>query len=382
MKTVTRMKPRALGWLAAAMLVSPVAALAQGATGASSDTQATTAQTTVPYWTAQRLLSAKPMDLHPRTRADGLPVGTTAAVPAAPGQSQRGQGKPPSVEPGPAVTLYAPQALHREQFKTQSGVIPEATSSFGAFYTTGQEITPAKYPARTAGQLFFHDPVGGGNFVCSASVLRPRIIMTAGHCIAHPSTNPSQRYFYTGHLFVPALTNGKAAFGRWTASQLWVTNAWFFSDGSVPNNADEGIMIAADQNIKGATHKIGDLTGWLGWITFALANNNITMKGYPCNLDNCARMETTNAQTFASGGNNTYIYGSAMRGGASGGPWIQDYGWAPVSNPPVSLGNNYLAGVTSYGPIATEPAYLGASQFDSNFTNLLNSACGAATGNC
>src|SRR5579872_1571211 len=57
-----------------------------------------------------------------------------------------------------------------------------------------------------------------------------------------------------------------------------------------------------------------------------IENDNVTMLGYPCNLDSCLKMEETGAQAFESGGNNTTIYGSAMRGGASGGPWIQDYG--------------------------------------------------------
>ena len=107
--------------------------------------------------------------------------------------------------------------------------------------------------------------------------------------------------------------------------------------------------------------------------------------GYPCNLDGCGRMEETNAQTFESGGNNTYIYGSAMREGASGGPWIMNFGVNPVRTPPgtpnVGMGNNYLIGVTSYGPTATTPAYLGASNLGPQFSNMLATACGEAAGN-
>ncbi len=110
------------------------------------------------------------------------------------------------------------------------------------------------------------------------------------------------------------------------------------------------------------------------------------MLGYPCNLDSCVRMEATNAQTYESGGNNTYIYGSAMKGGASGGPWIQDYGVTPVGTPAPSsaLGLNRLVAVTSYQPLPTNSPleYLGASNLDNSFLTLLTDACNAGTGNC
>jgi hypothetical protein len=93
-------------------------------------------------------------------------------------------------------------------------------------------------------------------------------------------------------------------------------------------------------------------------------------------------MQINDAQTFGSGGSNTYIYGSAMRGGSSGGSWIQDFGINPVSNPAVTLGLNYLIAVTSYGPTATEPKYQGASNLDGRFLDVLNHACGSNPGNC
>lgn len=178
-------------------------------------------------------------------------------------------------------------------------------------------------------------------------------------------------------MFVPAYSNGSAPVGTWTANTVWVTNTWYQSDGSVPNAQDVGMLVMNDRSGR----KIWTYTGYLGYATNALANNNVTMLGYPCNLDNCGRLESTGAQTYASGGNNTYIFGSAMRGGASGGPWIQDFGVNPTSNPVVTLGLNYLVAVTSYGPVATSPAYLGASVLDSRFTSMLTSAC-AGAGNC
>jgi len=207
--------------------------------------------------------------------------------------------------------------------------------------------------------------------------------VTAGHCVTRPNTDPAQRYFFTNFLFVPSLNNGAAPYGQWTSSGQWVLNAWHLSNGSVPNPGDIAFLIMNDQPVSGQNRRIGDVTGWLGWRTQALSRNHVTMLGYPCNLDSCARMQVTNAGSFADGGSNTWIYGSAMRGGASGGPWIQDFGSPSAGNPPNTMGLNQLVAVTSYGPIATEPKYLGASNLDQNFTNVLNSACGPTnSGNC
>jgi V8-like Glu-specific endopeptidase len=238
------------------------------------------------------------------------------------------------------------------------------------------------YPYRTAGKLFFRDPRTNRNSVCSASVLRPRIVVTAGHCVTRPSTDPAQRYFFTNFLFVPSFNNGTAPYGSWTSGQQWVLNAWHLSNGNVPNPGDVAFLIISDQTVSGQTRRIGDVTGWLGWRTQSLSRNHVKMLGYPCNLDSCARMEQTDAGSFADGGSNTFVYGSAMRGGASGGPWIQDFGVAPAGGATGLLGNNYLVAVTSYGPIAEEPKYLGASNLDNNFISVLNSACSASPGNC
>ena len=54
----------------------------------------------------------------------------------------------------------------------------------------------------------------------------------------------------------------------------------------------------------------------------------------------------------------------------------------PANTPNVGMGNNYLIAVTSYGPIATNPAYLGASNLGPQFLNMLAAACGEAAGNC
>jgi V8-like Glu-specific endopeptidase len=361
----------------------------QQQSGTSSSPTASEAAATENYWTPERLRSAQPPQLPSPSSPgpQGMPQGAQIQGPELtrrPGQTEQGEGSPPSVDPG--ESLRRPLGFETgQQPSTQGGDATEATSSFGAFFTTSRVIPDAAtvvFPYRAAGKLFFRDPRTNRNFVCSASVLRPRIVVTAGHCVTQPSTDAAQRYFFTNFLFVPAFNTGAAPIGSWTSSQQWVLNAWHLSNGSVPNPGDVAFLVMNDQSVAGHTQRIGSVTGWLGWRTQALAQNHVTMLGYPCNLDSCARMQVTNAGSFADGGSNTFIYGSAMRGGASGGPWVQDFGVAATGSPAATLGLNYLVAVTSYGPVAEEPKYLGASILNSNFVNVLNSACAASAGNC
>ena len=334
------------------------------------------------YWTPQRLINAKPVELHPRVGVNGLPEAPQAA-PVGSAIVRAEGSRPIAGGVGLNKTLIPEVYLQTGSPNDPNiGIAPNATSSFGAHFTTYRAFPPASitaYPTRTAGKLFFSDPRTGDDYECSAATLQRRLVVTAGHCVASPSTNASQRYFYTNFLFVPGYSNGNAPIGSWSASAVWVTNAWYFSNGSVPNPQDVGMLVMRDNS--GQT--IGAVTGWLGYITNRLSNNHATMLGYPGNLDGGERLQINHSQTFANGGSNTFLYGSAMRGGSSGGPWVQDYGVNPGSNPVVALGRNYLISVTSYGPTATEPKYQGASNLDSRFITLRNNACGAAsTGNC
>jgi V8-like Glu-specific endopeptidase len=281
---------------------------------------------------------------------------------------------------GKAASLLERQVNVEDAAASQAGATPLMTSSSGYYFTTHRVTTPQRngYPYIAAGKLYFHDPRTGGDFVCTASVIRARLLSTAGHCVTHPSTSASSRYFYSKFLFVPGLDATTQPYGQWGWSYAIVANTWYFSNGSVPNAQDVALIEVAD---KGAT-KISAYTGYLGFATGGLAPNHLTALGYPCNLDSCTRMQRSDAQSF-TGSNNTAVVGSAMRGGASGGPWIQDFGVKPTSNPAISgLGANYQRANTSYGPTATEPKYLGASIWDSRWVSIKNSACAHKAGNC
>ncbi len=346
------------------------------------------------YWTNQALRQAQPMELPTPEETETqweMPKGFELEAPALNGEFREGDsdgGSPPEIDPGETLRRqldYDPDTSETALPQAGPEMGPEATSSFGAYFTT-KRVTPdsttTAFPYRTVGKLFFRDPRTGANSVCSAAVIKPRLVATAGHCVTSPSSTPANRYFYTNFLFVPAFNNGAAPYGSWTSSQQWVLNAWHQSNGTVPNAGDIAILVMRDQLVNGVPRRIGAITGWLGWQVNALSRNHLTLLGYPCNLDSCAKMQETSAAAFAAGGNNTFIYGSASRGGHSGGPWVQDFGVAPAGAAPGLLGRNLLVGITSYGPNATEPKYLGASNFGQSFIDLLTAACNATAGNC
>ncbi len=187
------------------------------------------------YWTAARIKGAQPLDPHPAVaprNLSGLPHPTVRS-----GPSYSAEGAPPSVELDAPLNDQLAPPDETPEAAPRADVKPLATSGFGAHFTTYRVFPDAAtvaYPNRTAGKLFFEDPRTLKNYVCSASVLRPRIIVTAGHCVTNASTSASGRYFYSHFLFVPAYNNNSAPYGSWTPKQEWVTNAWYQSNGSVP----------------------------------------------------------------------------------------------------------------------------------------------------
>jgi len=143
------------------------------------------------------------------------------------------------------------------------------------------------------------------------------------------------------------------------------------------------MLETVDQSISGVPTKLGLLTGYFGYATLSLAANHVHMLGYPVGFDNGNRMHQVTSGRCYAGGSNTERYGSDMRGGSSGGPWVQDFGAVSngqtVANP---AGPNLVVGVTSYLNLSTDPQYLGSSVPDQRFTSLLTFVCNHRAGNC
>ncbi len=327
------------------------------------------------YWTAERMQNAKPM---PMPAVDpGNVVEPDAALPQKDG-GEWGSAKEPELDSiSISQQLYTPRSKEFDLTDNLNrGTLNQEFSSTRLIPLSADNA----YPYRTVGKLFFTVP-GQGDFVCSASVLRPRVVVTAGHCV-HKGSGGSAG-FHTNFKFVPAFRDGAAPFGTWNWTWAIVTGTWASGGGGVPNAADYAMIEMSDKNIGGVSTKIGSVTGYLGYQTLSLMPNHTNMLGYPCNLDSCQKMHQVTAESARAVAPNNVEYGSDMRGGSSGGPWVQNFGALAVGQTGgLNPGLNRIVGVTSYGYVSTDPKAQGASIFDSRFTSILNTACAHRAGNC
>jgi V8-like Glu-specific endopeptidase len=251
--------------------------------------------------------------------------------------------------------------------------IPMAVGTQGLQFTSSQ-IYPAQadtsYPTRVTGKLFFEKVPGSGSWwVCSASMIKPGIIATAGHCVSSGTGS-----WYGSFQFVPGYRSGAAPYGVWASwSSATTTGEWFSGGGGVPNGGDYALIVL---NKNGSGYRIGDYTGWLGWQYPSLVGKHVSVLGYPNNLDSGVINHRIDAQA-TSGSNNTGLWGSDMTGGSSGGAVVLNLsaGYASSTPLPSDDGGNRLVSVVSYGPIATDPNYQGGAVFDSRFSSMLTNMC-------
>jgi V8-like Glu-specific endopeptidase len=352
---------------------------------ANADSNADTGTSTEAYWTPERFKAAKPFPI-PQV-APGAVRGLRPTAPE--GRPASGEGHEPVERLDvPSEQLYTPDP--------QSGALdrgepaePGAAGSFGARFTSTRVFpmfssanagfsADRAYPYTTVGKLFFS--IGGSPFVCSGAVIQRRVVATAGHCV-HSGTAAG---FHSNFVFVPAFRDGVAPLGRWNWRYVATTATWANGGGGVPNAADYAMIEFGDQvlNPRGPVLKLGNVTGWLGWQTINLLANHTSKLGYPCNLDNCQKMQNVMSSNFRATAPNNVEYGSDARGGSSGGPWVQNFATlASGGGTGSNTGLNQLVGVTSYIYNSVDPKVQGASVPDNRFISLLNLLC-SRPGNC
>jgi V8-like Glu-specific endopeptidase len=346
----------------------------------------------LPYWTPERFKNAKPMPL-PRINISPeqwdtaeTPVLDNAAV-------EEFEARPPTVKVRPDENnglferLYYPdpvrQSVATPPEDATPPIEPQDVGTAGAYFTSSRLVplsADRSFPYKAVGKLFFTQP--SGEFVCSGAVIKPRIILTAGHCVHSGNGSPSG--FYTNFRFAPAFRDGVAPFGTWIHSFVIVTGTWATGGGIVPNAADYAVIEVQDQLVGGVLKRIGDVTGAFGVQTLSLRPNHAHLLGYPGNLDNGMKMHQVTAQSFSLFPNNTALYGSDMGPGSSGGPWVQNFGaLATGQTGGLNPGRNRIIGVTSFDfPADPNLKTQGSSILDSRFTSILNTICGRQVGNC
>jgi len=246
--------------------------------------------------------------------------------------------------------------------------------------------TNRNYPYRPSGKLYFK--IGASTFICSASLIKRGIVVTAAHCVA----NFGKKQFYGSWQFIPGYRSGVAPFGVWTVAQAWIKTSYYNGTDSC---AVAGVVCANDVAIlvlnQNAGAYAGTATGWYGYgwngFGFAGSQTHITQIGYPAGLDSASLMERNDSSGFVSAANsNNTVIGSNMDGGSSGGPWLVNFGIKPTNTGETdgtAPNPNIVVGVTSWGYISKAPKEQGASPFtNTNVWSLVNSACTSIPAAC
>jgi V8-like Glu-specific endopeptidase len=302
-------------------------------------------------------------------------------------------GRPGAEDGGSGTGEQTPVRLAaRQDIPQGSGIEPEEFGTSAQPYTTSRakamgDMTTNYYPYRAAGKLFFK--IGANSFLCSASLIKPGIVVTAAHCVA----NYGQSQFYSGWTFVPAYNNGSAPYGTWTAASATILTKYYNGTDSC---AQFGVICPDDVALLTLNSQSGSYAGnsagwfgygWDGYGFNASSQALITQLGYPVALDGGLLMERNDSQGFVapSLSNNTII-GSLMTGGSSGGPWLVNFG-LPPSLSGISFGSaashNIVVGVTSWGYTDTSVKQQGASPFTSgNIVKLVTRVCTATPAAC
>ena len=356
--------------ISASILLSNIA-IAQNVVYKANDPAATVA-----YWTPERMRDAEPMDLPQvdpksvkkltinelKSQFEGVPIGK--------------EGSPPSVDMTPDMHQYFQPKIKEYATTLDVGSLNEQFTS--AQLTPTSAVTT--YPYRAVGKLFFTTP--SGNKTCSGSVISPRVVLTAGHCVHNGNGNSTG--WYSNFMFVPAFNNGAAPYLTWHASYISSTSGWVSGGGTVPNAADWGMLEISDQVVNGTTTKLGSAVGFLGWLTLSTIPNHATILGYPAAFDSGQLMHQVLAQSALAVAPNNAEYGSDMSLGAGGGPWIQNFGTASTGQTGgLNSARTRVIGVTSYGYNNTTSLGNGSAIFDNtNFVSLYNFICAHQTGNC
>lgn len=258
------------------------------------------------------------------------------------------------------------------------------------FNTTNGALVPvASRPYRHSGKLWMR--FGSSWYVCTASLVKKGVLITAAHCVHNYGQGAAG--FANEVRWYPS--NYNSAGGPWGyySGVTWRIPTVYFNGtdtcqsgarGVVCNNDLATVTLAPKNGVYAGT----TMGGWYGYgwngysyrATPVFGNATvaqITQIGYPVAIDNGYQMlrgDSYGKYITLTGANgrplkNTQL-GSAMTGGSSGGPWLVNFGTAPVVTGSASLGNaavrNVVVGVTSWGYTSVGINVQGASWFGQN----------------
>jgi V8-like Glu-specific endopeptidase len=344
-----------------------------------------------PYHASTDFSHAKPMPLPEATMTEDAIHGLLESI-----QTEHiargGSGLVPGSEGTGSRTEFEPVFLGKPEGQQTDGVQPEDFGTSNQPFTTVRAdlyglATNTNYPYRAVGKLFF-DITSTGYLWCSGSMIKPGVVVTAGHCAAEFGKST----FHSGWQWVPGYSDGTAPYGTWTVADAFVLTSYYNGTDSC---AQSGVVCEDDVAVLVLNPKngayVGNTVGWFGyWYGGGFTSGGlgqITQLGYPGGLDSADYMERTDSQGYTSSSNsNNHIIGSNENEGSSGGPWVENFG-LPAALTGETNGSfpagNVIVGVTSWGSTSLSPKNDGASPFTSgNIQTLLNAACGAFPGAC
>ncbi|WP_411102680.1 trypsin-like serine peptidase [Streptomyces sp. cmx-4-9] len=178
------------------------------------------------------------------------------------------------------------------------------------------ESAPAA-PGATADRVgaLFAGGLDGGHF-CTAAVVRSDghdVIATAAHCLDDPE----------GTVFAPGYRDGRAPYGTWQVTGVYVARAW--TDGGDPD-ADVAFATVAPAG-DGAAGNVEDLVGGFPVAAGQPDEATVTVLGYP--RDDEAPVRCANTTDLFSE-TQRRIGCPDLSGGTSGSPWLVDGALAGV----------------------------------------------------
>lgn len=309
------------------------------------------------------------------------PVGAPGSVDGAPGNGK----KSPVFLPTENGVITSDGNISPQEFGTSNH--PFTTKGVDTIGAGAANTASLRYPFRATGKLYFKD--GAITFVCSASLIKRGIIVTAAHCVAAFGKNR----FYTNFEFHPARYDALSPYGVWSVNGRWVMSSYL---NGTDTCSTPGIVCKNDIAVLRVTPKTtaptypGTATGWYGygWNGYGFTPNNLALfnqLGYPVALDGGLRMQRTDSQAFVSAANaGNSVWGSLQTGGSSGGPELVNLGISPVLSGGILHGaeweDNLVVGVTSWGYTNQAIKQQGASPFlSTNIVPLVAAACAAPT---
>lgn len=210
------------------------------------------------------------------------------------------------------------------------------TAGIQSFPNGGGAWTGSGKVNSTAGRVFF--TFQGRNASCSGNAVtsaNKSTVLTAGHCVKLEGA------FHTNWAFVPAYNNGNAPFGTWTARLTRATPQWVASEDI---NFDVG---AAVVNTLGG-QSLTDVVGAQGVAFNQPKAQNMYAFGWPAAAPyDGTKMIYCSGRTFNALISTGIGMTCNMTGGASGGPWFQQFNEATGTGVQNSV-NSYKINLFSF----------------------------------